>query len=147
MERGLGLKESIWDDKWLPTRHYNSILSPHPPNSSLNHVMQIIDEQSNTWKERIIKITFLPHEAKAILGIPLSSKHLSDTIIWGETKDRVYPVRSRYHLLLTESYQDSPGFSDTFFAAQVLEYNMVLADPSKSLSLSVVCLPRISPNS
>ncbi len=115
----MGSKIRIWDDKWLPIRDHNSILSPCPPNSSLTHVIHLIDEKSNTWKDGIIKSSFLPHEADAILGIPLSSKHPSDIAIWGGTRNRVYAVRSGYYLLLNESYRDSPGPLDTSFAAQV----------------------------
>ncbi len=80
---------------------------------------QLIDDQSNTWKTEVIKITFIPHETEIILGIPLNSHSRSDSIIWGGTKNWVYAVTSGYHLLLNESYQNNPGSSNISKVTQV----------------------------
>jgi hypothetical protein len=128
---GSGSKIRIWEDKWLPIRDHNAILSPRPPQSPVTYVRQLIDEHSNTWKEGVVKSSFMPHEAEAILGIPLSSKHPSDTAVWGGTKNGVYSVRSGYHTLLNESYRDNPGPSDTSFEAQVWNSIWGLKIPAK----------------
>jgi hypothetical protein len=57
--------------------------------------------------------TFLPHDATTILGIPLSSHHQSDCLVWGGTKNGRYAVWSGYHLLIHERAQANPGPSNT----------------------------------
>jgi ribonuclease HI len=128
---GSSQKIRIWEDKWLPMRDHNAILSPRPPQSPVTYVRQLIDEQSNTWKEGVVKSLFMPHEAEAILGIPLSSKHPSDTAVWGGTKNGVYSVRSGYYTLLNESYYDNPGPSNTSFEAKVWNTIWGLKIPAK----------------
>ena len=103
---GAGSKVRIWEDKWLPLRNHNIIISPRPPNTLLTHVKQLIDDQTKTWREAVIRTTFLPLEAEIILGISLSSYNQDDTATWGGTKNGVYAVRSGYHLLLNESHQE-----------------------------------------
>ena len=126
-----GSKIRIWEDKWLPIRDHNAILSPRPPQSPLTYVSHLIDEHSNTWKEGLIKASFMPSEAEAILGIPLSSTNASDTAVWGGTRDGVYSVRSGYHTLLEESYRDNPGPSDISFEVQVWHTIWSLQVPAK----------------
>lgn len=116
---GTGSKVRIWEDKWLPTRHHHNIISPHPPNTPLIHVRQLIDDQTNTWRETKIRTTFLPHEAETILGISLSSYNQDDTAIWDGTKNEVYAVRNGYHLLVNESYQEILRSSDTTLVTHI----------------------------
>ncbi len=43
--------------------------------------MHLIDDQTRTWNEGIIKATSLPFEAEIILRIPLSHYRQDDTLI------------------------------------------------------------------
>lgn len=42
---------------------------------------------------------FLPHEAKLIKGIPLSSQGVSDKQVWLPSNNGEFTTRSAYHLL------------------------------------------------
>jgi hypothetical protein len=63
--------------------------------------------------------TFLPHDVAAILGVPLSSRNHSDSLVWGGTKNGVYAVRSGYHFLMKKRAQADPGPSDTTKLSQL----------------------------
>uniref|UniRef100_A0A2N9G6K5 Reverse transcriptase domain-containing protein n=1 Tax=Fagus sylvatica TaxID=28930 RepID=A0A2N9G6K5_FAGSY len=128
---GSGKRIRIWEDSWLPIREHPSIVSPRPPHTSLTHVSNLIEEHSNTWKEGIIKSSFLPNEAEAILGIPLSSMHPKDTAVWSGTKNGIYSVRSGYHVLLSEGSRDCPGSSEISFETQVWNAIWSLKIPAK----------------
>jgi hypothetical protein len=94
-------------------------------------VKQLIDDQTNSWREAVIRTTFLPYEAATILGISLSSYNQEDTAIWGETKSGIYAVRSGYHFLLNESHQDNPGSSDTTLVTHIWNTIWSLQVPMK----------------
>ena len=128
---GSGERIRIWEDNWLPIREHPCIVSPRPPHTSLTHVRNLIDEHSNTWKEGIIKSSFIPYEAEAILGIPLSSTHPKDTAVWSGTKNGIYSVRSGYHVLLSEGSRDCPGSSEISFETQVWNAIWSLKIPAK----------------
>ena len=110
---GNGSDIRIWGDRWLPSPHNQLISSPPLPQSSLSQVAHLIDHQTRTWKEGLIRETFLPHDATTIMGIPLSSHPQSDCLVWGGTRNGRYAVRSGYHLLIHERAQADPGPSDT----------------------------------
>uniref|UniRef100_A0A2N9GI95 Reverse transcriptase domain-containing protein n=1 Tax=Fagus sylvatica TaxID=28930 RepID=A0A2N9GI95_FAGSY len=110
---GNGSDICIWGDRWLPSPCNQLISSPPIPPSNLSHVAHLIDHQSRTWKEELIRETFLPHDAGAIMGIPLSSHPQSDCLVWGGTRNGRYAVRSGYHLLIQEKAQADPGPFDT----------------------------------
>uniref|UniRef100_A0A2N9F204 Reverse transcriptase domain-containing protein n=1 Tax=Fagus sylvatica TaxID=28930 RepID=A0A2N9F204_FAGSY len=110
---GNGSDIRIWGDRWLPSPYNQLISSPPIPPSSLSQVAHLIDHQSRTWKEGLIRETFLPHDATTIMGIPLSSHPQSDCLVWGGTRNGRYAVRSGYHLLIHERAQADPGPSDT----------------------------------
>ena len=109
----------IWGDRWLLTPHHHFITSPRHTNPCLSQVAHLIDHQSRTWKEGLIMATFLPHDAAAILGVPLSSRNHSDSPVWGATKNGVYAVQSGYHFLMKKRAQADPGPSDTTKLSQL----------------------------
>ena len=52
---------------------------------------------------------FLPHEAKAIKMIPLSVCSPPDKLVWAETTNGKFTVKSAYHLAVSLSSSDSSG--------------------------------------
>ena len=38
-----------------------------------NNVSSLIERDIGTWKSKVVRNNFVPHEANVILGIPLSS--------------------------------------------------------------------------
>ena len=115
---GSGNNISIWGSRWLPSTPHNSVISPCPPNSTLQLVRHLIDPQSHIWNKELVTATFLPFEAKIILKIPLSHYRQDDILIWGGTKNGVFAVRSGYHFLLDDSHRTDPGPSDTSLLVQ-----------------------------
>uniref|UniRef100_A0A2N9GDB5 Reverse transcriptase domain-containing protein n=1 Tax=Fagus sylvatica TaxID=28930 RepID=A0A2N9GDB5_FAGSY len=87
---GSGSTINIWGDRWLPGQYNHCITSPPHPNTSITHVMHLIDPDLRVWKTGLIKELFLPHEATVILGIPLSHHCTTDSLIWGATQNGVY---------------------------------------------------------
>lgn len=75
------------DWKWGNNEHMGREMGPssyllfHPIPSqflaSNAKVSALIDKDTHWWKKDLIEAVFLPHEAKAILSIPLS-KHKSE---------------------------------------------------------------------
>uniref|UniRef100_A0A2N9FN80 Protein kinase domain-containing protein n=1 Tax=Fagus sylvatica TaxID=28930 RepID=A0A2N9FN80_FAGSY len=128
---GSGSNIQIWGDRWLPAPHHHSITSPRCTNQSISQVAHLIDPQSRTWKEELIREIFLPHDAAAILGVPLSLRHQNDSLVWGGTKNGVYAVRSGYHFLMTEKTQANAGPSDTTQLSQLWNTIWSLQIPPK----------------
>ena len=56
---------------------------------------------------------FAPHEATAILGLPLSSAWAEDKLIWMATPNGCYSTKLAYRLLSTEAAKKIPGPSNT----------------------------------
>ncbi|XP_075665026.1 uncharacterized protein LOC142634617 [Castanea sativa] len=69
---GNGIKINLWDDKWLPTPTHFKPVSPRKNLQQGNQVSSLIDPSLCTWREDIIRNTFLPHEAEVILASPPS---------------------------------------------------------------------------
>lgn len=96
---GDGRQARIRGDKWLPDKFSSRVISPQKnlPNNAL--VCASIDEDGPCWDEGRVLSEFFPHEARAILGIPLSSRQVSDKLIWAGTKSGKYTTKSAYKLL------------------------------------------------
>nr|POE94827.1 hypothetical protein CFP56_12682 [Quercus suber] len=68
------------------------------------------DEEKSCSIEDRIHSEFLPHEAKSILSLPLSSNDPKvDTIIWTGTKNGHYSTKLAYRLLSDEESAPSPS--------------------------------------
>jgi hypothetical protein len=94
---GTGKDIKIWEDNWIPS---NRSLRPlwKPPNTQLTWVADLINAAEGTWNENLVRDTFIPPDANAILSIPLGGIE-SDTLAWAFEKHGMYTVRSAYHLL------------------------------------------------
>lgn len=52
---------------------------------------------------------FIPHEAETILGIPISSALLEDSVIWNATPNGKFSARSTYELAMNLCEQSERG--------------------------------------
>lgn len=59
----------------------------------------LLDEESRSWNVDLIKQEFLSHEAKLILGIPLSDRVIPDKFVWLPSPNGNYTTCSAYRLL------------------------------------------------
>ena len=72
---------SIKEDKWLLDQVYRlvrSLLPSIPPHAK---VSMFIDAEIGAWKKEEVRHMFLPHNAKKILSVPLSTRLPQDSII------------------------------------------------------------------
>ena len=61
---------------------------------------ELIHTERNSWKEEVIRQLFLPVDTDTILGIPLSIRLPGDRIIWVETNNGCFTVRSAYKVAM-----------------------------------------------
>ena len=118
---GDGHQVRIRGDKWLPDKHSSRITSPQRNLPSNALVCSFIDENGPRWVEDRVCSEFYPHEARIVLGIPLSSRLPPDKLIWTGTKSGRYSTRSAYKLLeekpnsgLHRIHQHIAGFGSSF---------------------------------
>lgn len=72
----------------------------------------LIDEETPYWLEERVCEDLMPHEAIAVLSIPLSRRQPEDTLIWNRTKNGAYTTRSAYRLLAESEALTKPGQSN-----------------------------------
>ena len=70
----------IKEDKWLPGNSNCPIISHLPTVATETKVQVLINTDLGVWKSDLVNQLFLPQEASAILGIPLSRRSLLDKI-------------------------------------------------------------------
>ena len=75
-------------------------------------VSALIVDDSHSWNSDLIQREFLSHEARAILGIPLSIQNSPDRQVWFPSNQGVYTTRSAYRLLSTSRRLSLPNCSD-----------------------------------
>ena len=72
-------------------------------------VGELIDTEVKCWKSSVMDFIFLPHEVEAIKSIPLSVRLPPDKLVWDETANGKFTVKSDYHLVVSLSSLDSNG--------------------------------------
>ena len=102
----------IKEDKWLPDPCYRKVSSPLPSIPPEAKVSSLIDRNSETWKKEDIKQLFLPHEADAIIGLPLSLRMPTDWLVWSKTPSGNFSSRSAYRLLASNASATNPSSSN-----------------------------------
>ena len=99
---GSGNKIRVWRDKWIPRPSSYKVISPEFQNSKDALVCELINRASNEWDIDKLSQWFIPEDRDTILGIPLSSTNTSDRLVWAETKNGKFIVKSAYTLALEE---------------------------------------------
>ncbi|KAA3460420.1 reverse transcriptase [Gossypium australe] len=92
---GKGDRVNIWNDPWLPRRENNRLSGYDIRNRwiTVNHLMQ---PDSATWNEELIRNLFDEAIANRICSIPISGSSLEDTLVWKFEGSGTYSVRSGY---------------------------------------------------
>ena len=62
------------------------------------NVADLIDTGIARWKSEVIDNLFIPQQAELIKSIPLSATLPADKIVWAETTNGNFTVRSAYKL-------------------------------------------------
>ena len=61
-------------------------------------VSSLIDLERKGWNAAMVKNIFLSHKADVILGIPINSHLLNDSLIWAWTPNGKFNVRSTHQV-------------------------------------------------
>lgn len=93
------------------------IITPRTSMESGAKVASLIVQERAKWDVALIRRTFIPHEAEAILSIPISPMNPSDSQVWAKSPNGIFTVKSAYrvaakHLADLKGGEESPGFSD-----------------------------------
>ncbi|XP_062021002.1 uncharacterized protein LOC133737477 [Rosa rugosa] len=91
---GTGELIDVWKDNWIP--ECPRYLVQKPPHTTISMVAELIDEETQSWKEHVVQATFLPEVADKILSIPLSRSASADRYRWMPEKNGKYTVKSAY---------------------------------------------------
>ena len=108
---GNGSNIRIWGDKWL---HSSTTYKVASPRQFLHHdtrVNELIDQNSASWKVHVLDALVFPYEAKVIKGIPISSHLSTDKLIWAETPNGKFSVKSAYEVAMRLSKHADQGAS------------------------------------
>ena len=102
LERGhcwkVGDRSTIWviKDRWIPKHPTNKVIHMVPDEEWEWRVAELIDWSTHTWDSQFIEEKFHSDDATAILRIPLSRRHIQDSIYWIHNRKGEYIVKSGY---------------------------------------------------
>ena len=84
--------------KWIPNHPTNRVL--YPANEDVGEwlVSDLIEPDMNCWRQDLVMTTFCSEDAEAICRIPLSQRHVADSIIWMHNRNWRYSVKSGYYV-------------------------------------------------
>ncbi|KAM5553802.1 hypothetical protein ABKV19_025832 [Rosa sericea] len=99
---GDGEMVDIWSDSWIPELPSGK---PSRNGIALADVTKVQDliGASGIWNASLIRSLFQVEEAEVILNIPLSSRAVSDRLVWKLERDGKFSVKSAYRLSFTNS--------------------------------------------
>ena len=106
---GNGRDVKVWGDRWLPGSSSHRVISPRLFLHEETQVGELIDTEVMRWKSSMVDSIFLPHEAEAIKSIPLSVRSPPDKLVWAETTNGKFTVKSAYHLAIRISSSSTRG--------------------------------------
>ena len=97
---GNGSNIQVWEDKWVPISSNYKVVSTRIDAFSNFRVSELIDTTNICWNSELIDQGFLPFEADVIKSIPLSSRLPADKLIWAESSNGFFNVKSAYKVAL-----------------------------------------------
>ena len=109
---GNGQSVRIKQDKWLPNPSSRTPISAFLELPQDAKVSAFINSESGEWKKEVVQSNFLPHEAAAILGIPISSRASPDRIIWALTPSGLFSISIAYKMLASCASNELAGSSN-----------------------------------
>jgi ribonuclease HI len=91
-----GEKIRIWRDNWVPRGNLKII--GNMAGSRRRWVSELINQDTRTWKEDLVRSIFHPADADHILQIKLPKVSGEDYIAWNYEKHGIFTVKSAYRL-------------------------------------------------
>uniref|UniRef100_A0A7N2LTU8 Reverse transcriptase zinc-binding domain-containing protein n=2 Tax=Quercus lobata TaxID=97700 RepID=A0A7N2LTU8_QUELO len=95
-----GQRIRIWDGPWVPNFSSYRVVYPRTLSPQVSMVSHLIDYDNNCWNVDLLIRIFLPFEAENICGLPLSNRFPDDKLIWAETSNGVFSIRSAYKVVM-----------------------------------------------
>jgi hypothetical protein len=102
---GNGEKTRIWGDKWVPISTTYAIHSVPRELDGEAKVVELIDRDCLGWNRGKLDNLFHPKEVNAILKVPIRP-HREDEIVWRDTPNGVFTVKSAYHGAMRRALQE-----------------------------------------
>jgi hypothetical protein len=96
---GNGKSINIWNDNWLPFQSNFKPYTKAPAQTTLSHVNDLIDSNTNDWNQAIIESTFYPIDQIHIPQLPIINSFEEDEIMWMHEHSWQYSVKSGYKAL------------------------------------------------
>ncbi|KAK9033454.1 hypothetical protein V6N11_018487 [Hibiscus sabdariffa] len=99
---GSGHSINIWNDAWIVGQG-NGRVNSVGFKTHFSKVSDLIDQDTCSWKEHIVRQLFTAKQADRILCMPLSSSASTDSLIWRCNKSGLYSIHSGYNFLINSS--------------------------------------------
>ena len=109
---GNGESVKIWGDRWIPYPSTYAIQTPPWILDKESKVSALIDENTHWWNSSLVSEIFGAEEAALIFNIPISPARQHDTLVWLETKNGEFSVKTAYHMA-KENMEASNGSSSS----------------------------------
>ena len=112
-----GRSIKIWEEKWIPSTVSGRIITPRTSMGSGVKLASLIVQEKVEWDVALIRCTFLPHEAEAILSILINPMNPSNSQIWAKSPNGIFTIKSAYiiaskYLVDIKGRKESPGCFD-----------------------------------
>ena len=100
---GDGTTIDVWNDKWIAgTISMKPIF--RPPNITIETVDELIDTTNWSWRQDLVRETFIAPDVEAILNIPIrQGGGVEDSFAWAFEKSGNYTVKSAYRSLMNQN--------------------------------------------
>jgi hypothetical protein len=87
----------VWSDNWIPRAGLMRPLG-HRPHTEISKVEEVLLDEGRGWDESKLREVFFDGDVDDIMKIPVGRAGTEDYLAWNYTKNRVFTVRSAYHL-------------------------------------------------
>ena len=134
---GSGSRIHIWRDRWIPTKttfKIQSLVKILTKNATIDSLIQ---HPTRQWNVPLIDAMFSTTKAATIKSIPLSIWASPDVLIWSETKNGVYLVKSAYHLLIEVNQARDVGESSNISHGRLLWKDIWSASVPQKIKLFI----------
>lgn len=95
-----------------------------PAHNDVFGVLDLINGTNASWREELVRNSFLPIDATTILGLPVCTRNISDFWSWAHETNGCFLVFSAYRMLVSTKIsrevwlEGNSGNSDTESAAK-----------------------------
>jgi hypothetical protein len=93
---GDGEQINIWNEPWVPSSPSRKI-STRRGNVVYTKVSELINHDTGSWDEEILRDIFWPVDVQRILQIPLATNMMQDFVSWHLSRNGIFSVKSAYH--------------------------------------------------